>query len=521
MNHPQSQPAQESVLPPESTTEQLLDRVSELTALVEENERDHRTQRALFRIADVTTAAENMADFYASLHNIVTDLTSTDAFFIALYHEQEQCVSFPYYVDNFDDVQTTKETPLHNRGMIPVEKCQHTLTWRVISNNDIVRIIDVANSGVSSVGKTSQDWVGIPLRRDGSTIGVFAIQSYQPGFRYTDNEVAIMLYISQHIATALQRRFDAEALQLANENLKQSALELEAANTRLTEQMEERERINQRMVELSHQAGKAEIATGILHNVGNVLNSINVSAGLVEEIQRHSRISSLQKAADLLNAQPDLSDFLANDQRGQAFAPYLSKLSEKLMEERSASSTELLTLKSHLDHVKTVVAMQQSYAGISGLKERVKLPELFSDAEILIASSLTRHEVEMVRDFENLPPLMLEKQKLLQVIVNLLSNAKDSMTAGRASGRKLKLHVRKIAEDRIRADVIDNGEGIPEANLINIFSHGFTTKIDGHGFGLHSCANAIREMGGNLTAASDGIGLGATFSIDLPYEPAN
>lgn len=514
-------PLQDSVAKRECLTEKLLTRVSELAALVEENERDHRTQRALFRIADVTAAAENMEDFYSSLHNIVTDLTSTDAFFIALYHEQEHCVSFPYYVDNFDDVQTSEETPLHNRGMIPVEKCQHTLTWRVIRSNEMVRIIDVANSGVPSAGKTSQDWVGIPLRSDGKTIGVFTIQSYQPGFRYTDNEIEIMLYISQHIATGLQRRFDAEALQRANENLKRSASELAAANTRLKEQMEERERVNQRMVELSHQAGKAEIATGILHNVGNVLNSINVSAGLVEEIQRHSRISSLQKAADLLRDQSNLADFFANDQRGLVFSSYLSKLTTTLMDERNASSTELLTLKSHLDHVKTVVAMQQSYAGVSGLKERVSLPELFSDAEVLISSSLTRHEVEIVRDFEDLPPLMLEKQKLLQVIVNLLTNAKDSLTAGRTEGRMLKLHVRKIAEDRIQADVIDNGEGIPAENLINIFSHGFTTKIHGHGFGLHSCANAIREMGGNLTATSNGSGQGATFSIELPYEPAN
>lgn len=171
--------------------------------------------------------------------------------------------------------------------------------------------------------------------------------------------------------------------------------------------------------------------------------------------------------------------------------------------------------------------MQQTYAGMSGLSERVSIPELLSDAELLISCSLTRHRVEVIRDFEDMPRVMLEKQKLLQVIVNLLKNAKDSMTAGRSDGRKLIIRVARVQNDptqdeslpaeSLQIEFIDNGQGIAKENLTKIFSHGFTTKHDGHGFGLHSCANAMQEMNGKISVQSKGPGTGATFILQLPY----
>ncbi len=495
-----------------SDTQKLLEKVAALTAQIETNQRDREIQRVLYRIADITTAAEDMDSFYASLHEIVTELTSTDAFFIAIYHEKEQAISFPYYVDQYDDTQKQGE-PLQNNGMIPIEQMTDSLTWQVVNQNEVLRIVDIANTGVTSFGKKSQDWLGIPLRQNGCPIGVFCIQSYQPNFRYTDTEVELMIFISQHIATALHRR------RVANE-LKSTAEELAQANDQLMREIEERERINRRMVQLSHEAGKAEIATGVLHNVGNVLNSINVSASLVDEIHCQSRIPSLQKAVDLLNDQEDLAEFFGNDQRGSAFPTYLTRLVDRMEIDRQSANKELKNLIEHLNHVKVIVAMQQSYAGISGLKERVSLPRLFEEAEILLSTSFSRHQIEVVHDFDEIPDMMLKKQKILQVLVNLLKNAKDSMTEGRQIGRKLEIRARLLFESRILIEIQDNGLGIEQDNLTNIFSHGFTTKEDGHGFGLHSCANTIGEMGGEMRVASTGVGQGATFSIEIPFIPA-
>ena len=109
----------------------------------------------------------------------------------------------------------------------------------------------------------------------------------------------------------------------------------------------------------------------------------------------------------------------------------------------------------------------------------------------------------------------LEKHKILQILVNLLRNAKHACQESDRADKRLTVRVIN-GDGRVRISVIDNGIGIPPENLIRIFSHGFTTKKDGHGFGLHSGALAAKEMDGSLTVHSDGPGQGSTFTLELP-----
>ncbi len=501
---------------------EMLQQIQSLASQVEHYEREREIQNAVFRIADIAASSEDMGDFYGSLHEIVTDLTSTDAFFVAIYHEQENCISFPYYEDEYDDEQEAESTPLRNRGLIPVEQLSHSLTWRVLQNNSVVRVEDIANSGLSAFGKLAQDWLGVPLQRDdGKPIGVCAIQSYVEGFRYTDAEVELMGFMSRHIATAVQRRRDAFSLKKAHDDLQATAAQLATANEALKKQIDEREEISDRMLALSHQAGKAEVATGVLHNVGNVLNSINVSAHLVRDLHRKSRLPSLRRAIDLVHEQSDPGAFLSLDPRGKQLPGFIGELTTCLEGEVHESLKELEKLIEHLEHVKVVVAMQQSFAGVSGLKKPVCIAKLFDDAEILLSDSMYRHEINVIHEFSGLPnEIMIERQKLLQVVVNLLKNAKDSLIEGRQDGRKMTIRAGKVGSN-LKIEIDDNGVGIRTEDLTRIFSHGFTTKSNGHGFGLHSCANTIGSMGGKLTARSDGPGKGATFTMVLPFVDAN
>ena len=503
----------------------LLEYIDELQEQLEIAERDREIQNAVFRIADIATSTEDMNEFYAALHDIVRELTSTDAFFIATYHPEEQCISFPFFEDPHDDLNEHGSSPLGNRKMIPVEQLRESWTWKVISTNEVVRAIPQPVGENSSakkqqgLGRIAEDWLGIPLRQNGKPIGVVAIQSYQSGFRYTDAEVEMMIFMANHIGTALQRRRDSFSLKQAHGDLQTSAKELELSNEALTQEIQKKEEIHKRMVSLSHEAGKAEVATGVLHNVGNVLNSVNVSANMVRDNYSQSRLPSLRKLVDLLVAQEDLSAFFSDDPRGKAVPKFLTGVVKRLEDEQAAAKEEIHKLSEHVNHVKVVVAMQQSFAGISGLEEPVCLFKMFADAEMLLSNSIYRHEIELVLDFEELPILMLERQRILQVIVNLLKNAKDSLTAGRMENRQLTVRAGRQNE-WLKIEVEDNGVGIAQDNLTNIFSHGFTTKQDGHGFGLHSCANTIQEMGGNLTVKSDGLGFGATFTIAVPFVEA-
>ena len=221
----------------------------------------------------------------------------------------------------------------------------------------------------------------------------------------------------------------------------------------------------------------------------------------------------------LLEEQEDLATFFSNDPRAKAVPEFLSGITSRLETEQESVQSEISNLIEHVNHVKVVVAMQQSFAGVCGLEEPVCLFKLFADAELLLSNSIYRHEIELRLDFEELPMLMLERQRVLQVVVNLLKNAKDALTSSSTENRKLTVKAARHNE-MLKVEVTDNGVGIASADLTKIFSHGFTTKQTGHGFGLHSCANTIQEMGGELTAKSDGLGHGATFTMTIPFKPA-
>ena len=274
----------------------------------------------------------------------------------------------------------------------------------------------------------------------------------------------------------------------------------------------------------ARQAGMAEIANNVLHNVGNVLTSVNVSAGLIRARARASKIEGLAKAAELLNEHAsDLADFLTRDERGKTFPRYLKKFAVALAEERDSISNEVDSLIKGIEHINEIVATQQSYSGASSLTEAVQIKELMEDALRMNAASIERHKIAVIREIADIPALLLDRHLVLQILVNLIANAKYAMdgVADRAHAITLRAGIVEPAgAPRLSVCVEDNGEGITPENLKRLFTHGFTTRKNGHGFGLHSCALAVKEMAGTITAHSDGPGKGAIFTFELPANPA-
>jgi DNA-binding response OmpR family regulator len=269
----------------------------------------------------------------------------------------------------------------------------------------------------------------------------------------------------------------------------------------------------------SRQAGMAEIATTVLHNVGNVLNSVNISAELVSSQMRTSKAQGLGKVAQLMNQHVnDLSDFLTRDHKGKMLPDYLLKLAEVVTAEQQGIIEELGRLTKGVDHIKTIVAAQQSYAVAVSVVETVPVPELIDDALRMSVGSMARQDVTLVKEIADLPLLSLDRHRVLLILVNLIRNAKQALD-GLIDRSPCITFVAALADGPVlRITVADNGNGIAPEYLARIFSHGFTTRKDGHGFGLHSCALAAREMGGSLTVHSDGAGQGATFTLDIPLD---
>ncbi len=279
------------------------------------------------------------------------------------------------------------------------------------------------------------------------------------------------------------------------------------------------EKLHRQLVEVSRYAGMAEVATSVLHNVGNVLNSVNVSATLVGDRLRKTKTANLAKVAALFQEHAaDLPGFFTHDARAAQLPGYLELFARHLTSEREDVLTEIERLRKNVDHIKDIVAMQQSYAKVSGTAEIVKPADLIEDTLRMNAGSLDHHAIEVLREIGEVPSIEVDKHKVLQVLINFVRNAKYACDDSGRVDKRIILRV-GCREGRVLFSVVDNGVGILPENLKRIFNHGFTTKKDGHGFGLHSGANAAREMGGNVSVHSDGPGCGATFTLELPIAP--
>jgi PAS domain S-box-containing protein len=282
------------------------------------------------------------------------------------------------------------------------------------------------------------------------------------------------------------------------------------------------ENIHRQLIDSSRRAGMAEIATNVLHNVGNVLNSVNVSASLVTSTLRNSRARGLSQAVRLMQEHSaDLGDFLERDPKGQLLPGYLCRLAAALEQEQQRMVDELAHLTQSIDHIKNVVATQQSYARGGGLVESEQICDLAEDALRMNGEALLHGRVKVVRHFAKVPVMRLDRARVLQILVNLISNAGNAMEDISAELRQVTLRIEVVEGARLRISVADQGAGIAAHNLTSIFAHGFTTRKMGHGFGLHSCALAARQMQGTLTVQSDGPGLGAIFTLELPMEPVS
>lgn len=270
--------------------------------------------------------------------------------------------------------------------------------------------------------------------------------------------------------------------------------------------------------ELRYIAGKAEIATDVLHNIGNALQSVKTGASLVSYAVRESRLPLMKRAVDLFSDhEDDIASFMTQDERGKILPSYLIELCDSLLNERDQITTEIQLLEKHLEHISAVLSTQQKYAALCNVTDEFQLADLVTDVEELLSCSLANSGIEVIREFANVPSIHTDRQKLMQVVLNVVKNAIESIKLyNPAQGGRLMISVASTTGGKVSMRVADNGAGITEENRKKVFVHGFSTKRDGHGFGLHSCANIMKELGGSIEVNSSGPGQGATFSLSLP-----
>ena len=364
----------------------------------------------------------------------------------------------------------------------------------------------------------------------------------------TDDEVGVLIGSFNNMLGQIQDRDSAlieekEKAETSAESAKDYALKTERMNVDLENEIRERARIedelqelnetledkvhertselkelNEKIGDIARSAGMAEVASGVLHNVGNVLNSVNVSASVIREQVRKTKAGNLNRVVVMLDENDDnIANFISEDDKGKQIPKFLSLLAGQLSEEKESLFAELDELANNIDHIKNVISMQQSYAGSYGVREKVVLSDLVEDALKINLQGMDRHGIKVIKNYNNVKHLYVDKHKALQIIINLISNAKHALVDSTNVERKLTINI-SDENGVAKIEVIDTGVGIEKDDIQHLFEYGFKKRRDGHGFGLHHSAIVANELGGTISVVSDGLGKGANFILILPYD---
>jgi sensor domain CHASE-containing protein/anti-sigma regulatory factor (Ser/Thr protein kinase) len=325
-----------------------------------------------------------------------------------------------------------------------------------------------------------------------------------------------------------------DTISMTHEQLKRQVKEiscsekkLESTNKKLMLEINERKQmedkveiLHKKLILAARQAGMADIASGVLHNVGNILNNVTTSVGIAKELVDSSRSEKLNDLAKLLmQHKNDLAVFLTNDSQGIKILDYFDLLAKSIMDNNTNMTEEISHLDQYISHIKDVIVMQQSLTSVIGMTEQLKISDVIDDALMLNKSISENKDIQTICDFQLTDEVILDRVKLLHVIVNLIKNAIESLVDSNVENKHILIRVLQKDDTYFYIEVTDNGLGILPENLNRIFNYGFTTKKTGNGIGLHTSASFIKEMGGKIYAKSEGVNCGATFVVELPRHP--
>ncbi len=314
-------------------------------------------------------------------------------------------------------------------------------------------------------------------------------------FEYRDSFLGMLQSVSHGYPASLQfdlishvgtrRNIDARTVPLLSpQGRVVAALSVMRDLTALRQTEAERDRLQQQLTEVTQRAAAPEISTDVLNTMGHALESLNATADNVAGKLRTRKLD-------------ELANFLTGEQ--------------------DSMTSEISHLWQSIDQIKQIVATQQSFA--SGTRaETVHLTDIIDEAVRIAGASFEKQIVHIQRRYNDCLAMKVDRNKVLQILMNLLRNAQQ------ANATEITIELSRVGQgdDSIaRISIADNGIGIPLEHLPLLFFAGFTTKGEGHGFGLYASTNGARSVGATVTAASDGPGRGAIFNFDLPIHKAS
>ncbi len=354
----------------------------------------------------------------------------------------------------------------------------------------------------------------MPVMGQAKLVGILYVENRLAADVFTPSRLALLEVLASQASISLANAKLYASVQQAEEELRRSHDELEQ---RVEERARELRRAQAELLDTARRAGKAEIAADVLHNAGNILNSVNTSAGIVGSRLRQFRVSKLARTAELLQAhQSDLGEFLVKDPAGRQLPEYLTVLAEAMQKDLALTLGELDSMMASVEYLNEVVRTQQAYVGVSEAAEWLHPEELLEDSLRMNTPALEPLGVRIIKEYAALPALLLQRNRVVQILANLISNAASAVRESGRAEKWIRLKIETRGEQFLRIAVGDNGVGIAPESMEKLFRPGFTTRKDGHGFGLHGSILTAKALGGSILAESEGPGKGALFTLELP-----
>lgn len=451
------------------------------------NEEQIRTREkvitALYNISNAMHTTRSLHQLYESIHRSLEDILDVQNFMICFYDEKSDTLKFEYCTDSMEILDLT---PIKNASKTS------SLVYRVVKNKQPLLFNDIKSEDIYEnnngylIGEIlPKCWTGVPLRGKTKILGAIVIQSYSDSFCYDEKDNALLESISEQIAFAIEYK--------------------NAENDLLSAQNE--------LLEKAHKAGMADIASDTIHNLGNILNSVKTSNEMINEIVTSSQHGNFSKAVELLKEKINsIKDFICNDPNGEKLMRYLISIEETLSSEFEDIGYQAARLTEKIQLMTNVIRTQQNYVNEEFLEEDHYIVDIVDKVLKMHAGLFKGFGINIVKKYSDVPKILVQKTKLEYIIMNIINNAKDSMENVNNRERTLTVSLNQDLE-HIYLRFEDNGNGIAQHNLQKIFTHGFTTKSHGHGFGLHNAANFLSEMKANIWAESEGPGRGSTFVL--------
>ncbi|MBC7474222.1 MAG: AAA family ATPase [Candidatus Sericytochromatia bacterium] len=478
--------------------------------LSQQSERDIQLDMTTVIKASQILSGEIFLDkLMTKLMKIVIESAGAERGYLILKNKNE------LFIEAEESIDINKPKLNHPIKFDQTDLISHAIVNYVERTKKDVVVNDATNEGIFIsdpyiLKNKPKSIICMPIMKQSNLIGILYLENNLINNAFTLDRIEILRLLASQSAVSLENAKLYDEMRMLNIELEQNKNNLEEKVERRTRQLKQTQK---KLIESAHSSGMAEMATGVLHNIGNILNSVNISNQVIIETLENSKLDGLIKANNMLNENiTSITEFIQNDQKGKKLPQYYLSVGDMLKNEHHNLITESHSLSEKLSLIKDVISTQQHYAKNDFLSEIVNPINIIEDALSMQLGSLIRHGINIKKKYTSISDINVQKSKMINILINLIKNAKEAMENNKIE-KILTIEVSENKNHYISIKISDNGDGIAEENLNKIFNHGFTTKKLGHGFGLHTCANAMTEMEGKLTVTSDGLNKGATFNM--------